>query len=114
MNQRKLRYIRYTRVVVAILLAIFMGISILFGIGKGDPFYAWLAIFLFGLSVAFDVKWIVEHRGKKADVTLENAQKLCEIYFNIAANVIGEDEVRRQRDEAIANETTPPESAPEL
>jgi hypothetical protein len=29
------------------------------------------------------------------------AQKLCEIYFTIAANAIGEDEVRNQRDQSL-------------
>ena len=29
------------------------------------------------------------------------AEHLCEIYFNIASSLIGEDEVRRIRDEAI-------------
>lgn len=30
------------------------------------------------------------------------AQKVCELYFNIAAEAIGEDEVRRKRDAALA------------
>jgi len=33
------------------------------------------------------------------------AKKLCEIYFNIAAAEIGEDEVRRRRDEIIKSRT---------
>ena len=32
---------------------------------------------------------------------IEAAQKLCEIYFAIAANAIGEDEVRNQRQQAL-------------
>lgn len=32
---------------------------------------------------------------------LEAAQKLCEVYFNIAAAAIGEDAVRKQRDELL-------------
>lgn len=29
------------------------------------------------------------------------AEKLCELYFNIAAEVLGEDEVRRRRDSKL-------------
>lgn len=32
---------------------------------------------------------------------LEAAQKLCEIYFTIAADAIGEEVVRRRRDEML-------------
>jgi hypothetical protein len=41
---------------------------------------------------------IIQSSINKAKVA---AQKLCEVYFNIAAEVIGEDEVRKRRDEAI-------------
>lgn len=35
---------------------------------------------------------------------IEAARKLCEIYFNIAAETIGEDAVRAKRDELIKGE----------
>ena len=34
---------------------------------------------------------------------IEAAKELCEIYFNIAAEIIGEDEVRKRRDEVISH-----------
>jgi len=33
--------------------------------------------------------------------TLAAAKQLCEIYFNIAAEAIGEDEVRKKRDQIL-------------
>jgi hypothetical protein len=39
---------------------------------------------------------------------LAAAQKVCEIYFNIAAEVIGEDEVRRRRDAKLPPAHSPP------
>jgi hypothetical protein len=38
----------------------------------------------------------------------EAAKKVCEIYFNIAAEVIGEDEVRRRRDARLPPAHSPP------
>jgi len=44
----------------------------------------------------------VQELTHKLAVEREAAQKLCEIYFNIAEEAVGEDEVRRKRDEAMA------------
>lgn len=40
---------------------------------------------------------------QKTQTTIEAAEHLCKIYFDIAAKIIGEDEVRRLRDEKIKN-----------
>jgi len=42
---------------------------------------------------------------------LEGAKMLCEMYYNIAAGVLGEDEVRRQRELAIAQLTEAAQAA---
>ena len=46
----------------------------------------------------------VENTRPAPEAENKAAQKLCEIYFNIAANAIGEDEVRKQREQALKGE----------
>ena len=58
--------------------------------------------------------WMLENKELKAErdelqrqivsQSLEAAQKVCEIYFNIASEAIGEDEVRRRRDAVLAKD----------
>jgi hypothetical protein len=51
-----------------------------------------------------DLVWHCSQCGlnENAESVLEAAKKLCKVYFDIAAKAIGEDEVRKQRDEIIA------------
>ena len=53
-------------------------------------------------SINSDLSVIVQANSRLGD-ELEAAKNLCEIYFKIAVNAIGEKEVRRLRDEMIAN-----------
>ena len=43
----------------------------------------------------------LSHENKQLKSERDAAQNLCEIYFVIAANAIGEDEVRAQREQAL-------------
>jgi len=50
----------------------------------------------------FDLGDYVEHTDyEKLELEKEAAEKLCEIYFNIAAGVLGEDVVRKLRDKQL-------------
>ena len=59
---------------------------------------------VFCKSIDSSLAGIVQANARLGD-ELEAAQKLCEIYFKIASNAIGEKEVRRRRDEMISKGT---------
>ena len=64
----------------------------------------WAGLFLFtdaGIMSYFLMVWSNEPSQKSIDKKIEAAAKVSEIYFNIAAAEIGEDEVRKRRDEII-------------
>lgn len=46
--------------------------------------------------------WLKEKANRQSGGHLKAAQDICEVYFNIAAEAIGEDEVRRRRDAMLA------------
>lgn len=43
-----------------------------------------------------DVKYHSDSKYKALEARIEAAEKLCEVYFYIASQVIGEDEVRKK------------------
>jgi hypothetical protein len=70
------------------------------GIGRNVDIYT-----RSGLAVCHDVEYSLAQIIKNAhNSELDAAMKVCELYFNIAAEAIGEDEVRRRRDASNLNQ----------
>lgn len=56
---------------------------------------------LWTVKASTDIRWLVD-LVEQLQSELAAAQKLCEIYFNVAAAAVGEDAVREARDSEIA------------